>query len=156
MIKKAKKSDISWMVNLSHSKRESYSKIQKHFWKMAENSDEIQMKWFEELLEMQDIIALVAENQKGFVIGKIITPPEVYDAGLTLMIDDFCVAHEDLWLNIGHDLIDKIKKIAASRNIKQILVVCGAHDISKKSLLKQLGLNVASQWYVGELDNIAI
>jgi len=87
------------------------------------------------------------------VIGKIITPPEVYDAGLTLMIDDFCVAHEDLWLTIGQDLIDKIKKIATNRNIRQILMVCGAHDFSKKSLLKQVGLNVVSEWYVVELNN---
>lgn len=151
MIQKAKKSDISWMVSLSHSKRESYSKIEKQFWKMAKNSDEIQTKWFEELLERQDIIALVAENQKGFVIGKIINPPEVYDAGLTLMIDDFCVADESLWNSVGKDLIDEIKKLTKIKMVSQILVVCGAHDSHKKSLLKQIGLATASEWHVGDL-----
>lgn len=109
MIRQALKSDISWMVFLSNSKRKSYAEAQKQFWKMAENCDEIQTKWFEELLETESVIALVDEEQKGFVIGKIITPPEVYDAGLTLMIDDFCVSDESSWTSTGKDLIDEIK-----------------------------------------------
>lgn len=151
MIQEAKKSDISWMVNLSHSKRENYSKIQKQFWKMSENSDEIQTKWFEELLERQDIIALVSNDKKGFVIGKIVTPPEVYDAGLTLMIDDFCVADESLWINLGKELIYEIKVLAKAKMVSQFLVVCGAHDFHKKSLLKEVGLTKASEWLVGGL-----
>jgi len=151
MIQKAKKSDISWMVKLSHKKRESYSKIQKQFWKMAKNSDEIQRKWFEELLEKQDTIALVSDNKEGFVIGRIVTPPEVYDAGLTLMIDDFCVSDESLWTSTGKDLVNEIKKLAKTQMVSQILVVCGAHDSHKKSLLKQVGLATASEWYVGGL-----
>ena len=151
MIQKAKKSDIPWMVSLSHNKRKNYAEAQKQFWKMAKNSDDVQQKWFEELLEQQDVIALVSDDKKGFVIGKIITPPEVYDAGLTLMIDDFCVAEEELWMSVGKDLINEIKKVAISRGVKQILAVSGAHDSHKKSLLKQVGLITASEWYVGDL-----
>ncbi len=42
MIRKATKSDISWMVELSHAKRAAYEKHQKQFWKIAKISDEIQ------------------------------------------------------------------------------------------------------------------
>ncbi len=50
MIRICTKSDISWMVELSYLKRVSYEKYQKQFWKMAKSSDEIQAKYFEELL----------------------------------------------------------------------------------------------------------
>ena len=83
-MRKALKSDIPWMVSLSHNKRKSYAEAQKQFWKMAKDSDKIQTKWFEELFEQKNAIALVADNKEGFVIGKVVTPPEVYDAGLTL------------------------------------------------------------------------
>ena len=148
MIKKAIKSDISWMVELSHSKRSSYEKYQQQFWKMAKNSDEIQAKWFEELLEMEEVIALVDADKKGFVIGRIVTPPEVYDAGLTLMIDDFCVAEESLWMSVGKDLVSEIKRISKNKNATQILIVSGAHDVAKNNFLKEMGLNIASNWYI--------
>ncbi len=148
MIRKAVKSDIVWMVNLSHSKRTAYEKYQKQFWKMAKNSDEIQAEWFEELLEQDDIIALADENKNGFIIGKLITPPEVYDAGLTLMIDDFCVAKESLWSSVGGELITEIKKIAKSKNAKQILVVSGSDDEEKNNFLREEKLAIASNWYV--------
>lgn len=147
MIRKALKSDISWMVSLSHNKRKSYAEAQKQFWKMAKDSDKIQTKWFEQ----KNAIALVVDNKEGFVIGKVVTPPEVYDAGLTLMIDDFCVSDESLWSSTGKDLIDEIKKLAKTQMVSQILVVCGAHDSHKKSLLKQVGLATTSEWYVGGL-----
>ena len=136
------------MVNLSHSKRESYSEVQKQFWKMTKNSDDIQKKWFEELCEQEDVLALVSDNKDGFVIGKIINPPEVYDAGLTLMIDDFCVADETLWMSIGKDLITEIKELAVNKNAKQILVVSGAHDTAKNNFLREMNLSVASNWFV--------
>jgi hypothetical protein len=47
MIRPCKKTDISWMVGLSHIKREAYSKVQARFWKMAKNSDDLQANWFE-------------------------------------------------------------------------------------------------------------
>ncbi len=152
MIRSCTKSDIYWMVNLSHAKRAVYEKHQKQFWKMAKDSDEIQVKWFEELLKQKDIIALADENKKGFIIGKLITPPEVYDAGLTLMIDDFCVAEESLWSRVGAELINEIKKIAKNKNATQILVVSGHHDEAKNNFLREEKLVIASNWYVQSIS----
>ncbi|MBU6339027.1 MAG: hypothetical protein KGQ36_03535 [Rickettsiales bacterium] len=115
---------------------------------MAKNSDEIQQKWFEKLLKQQDIIALVSNNKDGFIVGRVIAPPEVYDAGLTLMIDDFCVTKKELWNNVGKRLINKIKKIAANKGVKQILIVSGAHDQAKNNFLREMNLIVASKWFV--------
>jgi len=86
----------------------------------------------------------------GFIIGKLIPAPEVYNpGGLTLMIDDFCVRSENLWQSVGHRLIEETKAAAKSRGATQILVVCGAHDLPKRKFLSEQNLQVASEWFVG-------
>lgn len=152
MIYVATSSDLEWMVNLSYQKRLQYSIAQPNFWKMAENSNDIQYKYFEEELKNNNIIALCYENKQGFIIGKIITPPEVYDAGLTLMVDDFCVKFSDLWMTIGKKLLQECTDIAKDKGAKQVLVVCGDHDIEKYKLLEDMKLMVASRWYTGTID----
>jgi ribosomal protein S18 acetylase RimI-like enzyme len=147
MICAAIKSDIDWMVELSHQKRLVYSKEQPNFWKIAKISDEIQKKYFEKELKNDDVIALIYEEKQGFIIGKLVTPPEVYDAGLTLMIDDFCIKSGDLWMTIGKELLDECQKRAKNMGAKQILVVCGNHDMQKFSLLETMNMNIASRWY---------
>lgn len=146
-MQKAKKSDIKFMIELSYQKRLSYAKAQPNFWKMAENSNEIQAKWFEKLLSRKNTIALICNKKQGFIIGNIISPPEVYSAGLTLVIDDFCVKFGNLWLTTGKELLDKCQKKAKSMGVKQILVVCGNHDQEKSLFLKSQNLNIASNWF---------
>ena len=146
-IRKAIKQDIPWMVNLSYQKRLEYSKQQPNFWKMSKNSNEVQMQWFEEELQNQKVIALCYKNEIGFIIGKLVNPPEVYDAGLTLMIDDFCVQSQDLWMTIGKELLQECIAISKIEGAKQVLVVCGNHDIEKYKLLESVNLDIASRWY---------
>ncbi len=147
MIRKANKTDIDWMVEMSYQKRLNYSKKQKIFWKISENSDEIQKKYFEKELKNKNVIALIYQEKQGFVMGKLISPPEVYDAGLTLMIDDFCVKSDDLWLTIGKELLNECQREAKIMNAEQILVVCGDHDRQKFLLLETMNMRVASRWY---------
>ena len=136
------------MVHLSHKKRLEYSKSQPNFWKMAKNSDALQKQWFEEEIAKDDIISLCLNDKRGFIIGKIINPPEVYDAGPTLMIDDFCVESPDLWMAVGIKLLNEIISIAKQKGVVQIVVVCGDHDLQKSQLLEKFNLNVASRWYI--------
>ena len=85
-----------------------------------------------------------------FVIGKLMSAPEVYNPSrLTLMIDDFSVTDESEWYSIGFKLVQEIEVIAKKKGAAQILVVCGAHDEPKRRFLKNMGLVVASEWYVG-------
>ena len=151
MIRAAIKSDINWMVKLSHQKRLAYSKEEPNFWKIAKNSDEVQKKYFAKELKNDDVIALIYEEKQGFIIGKLVTPPEVYDAGLTLMIDDFCIKSGDLWMTIGKELLDECQKRAKNMGAKQILVVCGDHDMRKFSLLETMSMNIASRWYTKKI-----
>ena len=71
---------------------------------------------------------MICNKKQGFIIGNIILPPEVYSAGLTLVIDDFCVKSDNLWLTTGKELLDKCQEKAKSMVVKQILVACGNHD----------------------------
>lgn len=162
-VRKAKEFDIANMVALSYEKRKMYEKAQPQFWKYAESAESSQAKWFEELLNRDDYILLVAEYQnaseqvcdniiRGFIIGRIIEAPEVYDpGGLTTMIDDFCVVKPDLWEAVGRELILVIKKLSKDKGARQIVVVCGVHDELKRQFLKNIPLTVASEWYVGNI-----
>ncbi|MDP1974619.1 MAG: GNAT family N-acetyltransferase [Alphaproteobacteria bacterium] len=155
IISNAKACHIDAMVLLSDGKRQSYEKAQPQFWKRADNANEIQSEYFHTLLNQPDHILLVTEinNEiKGFVIGKLLSAPEVYNpGGLTLMIDDFCVAEPCLWQSIGVSLLSELKKQAKPKNASQILFVCGHHDEPKKTFLEKMNLSIASNWYVGKI-----
>jgi len=148
-------SDISAMVSLSKAKRLSYEKAQPQFWRYAgEEGDKAQGEWFKELLEDKNYVMLTAESNTqeilGFIIGKLMPAPEVYNpGGSTLMIDDFCVKSENLWQSVGARLIEETKAAAKSRGATQILVVCGAHDHPKRKFLSEQNLSIASEWFVG-------
>ena len=144
--------DIREMVALSYQKRRDYEKAQPLFWKYAQGAEKSQEDWFVELLDKDDHIMLVAKSEEvisGFIIGRIIPCPEVYAAGLTLMIDDFCVSSADLWGFIGKKLIEEIKIYSKKKGVQQILIVSGAHDKPKREFLKNMNLSIASEWYVG-------
>lgn len=155
-IRLSQASDIQNIVEMSYQKRLSYEKAQPKFWKYAGADAELsQTKWFEEILTDNDYIMLAAEsNQKivGFVIGKLMPAPEVYNpGGLTLMIDDFCIADETEWHAIGSKLVQEIKTIAKTKGAAQVLVVCGAHDEPKRKFLRNQNLSIASEWFVGDI-----
>lgn len=155
LISKAETSHIDAIVLLSDTKRQSYEKAHPQFWKRADNANKNQTKWFHTLLNQSDHILLVAEINsqiKGFVIGRLIPAPEVYNpGGLTLMIDDFCVAEPCLWQSIGSALLTEVKEQSKHKNVAQLLVVCGHHDESKKTFLKEMNLSIASNWYIGKI-----
>jgi len=164
---KAGHADIDAMNILSKQKRLAYEKAQPQFWKWAGDSgEEVQKEWFKELIYDDNYICLIAKNSEeiiGFIIGKIISAPEVYNpGGLTLMIDDFhvapklqsneggCVLQDD-WATIGSALLSEIKSIARAKGVAQLVVVSGDHDAAKKSFLQKSGLTTASIWFIGGL-----
>jgi hypothetical protein len=151
MVRVAVLSDVQWMVNLSYVKRFDYSIIQPYFWKMAKNSNEVQSQFFNEEITKDDVMSLCNTDKPGFIIGKLVNPPEVYDAGLTLMIDDFCVKTYNLWNSVGRELLEECIKISKDRGAKQVLVVSGCHDTNKNDLLAQMNLLTTSIWYTKQL-----
>lgn len=155
VVRTSQLSDTLAMVSLSKAKRKLYEKAQPQFWRYAgEEGDKVQEKWFKELLDDKNYVMFTAESGTqeilGFVIGKLMPAPEVYNpGGLTLMIDDFCVQSENLWQSVGRELIEEAKAAAKVKGASQILVVCGAHDLPKRKLLSEQNLSIASEWFVG-------
>lgn len=156
LIRKATEADIQDMVFLSYQKRRAYEKAQPQFWRHAEGANDLQINWFSSLLHKDNTLLLVAELQgkiQGFVVGQLIVSPEVYNpGGLTLMIDDFCVNSSSNWSLIGTHLLSQLKDLSHQQGAVQTVIVCGAHDEPKRDFLIKLGLNVASEWYVGVIS----
>ena len=152
IVRTVTQSDIPALVKLSYQKRRAYEMAQPQFWKYAENAEDIQAKWFEELLDDAQYIMLVDDNLRAFIIGRLIKAPEVYNpGGLAVMIDDFCVAAPEFWHTIGSALVSKVKGIAKKKGATQILVVSGDHDAAKNQFIEACGLNITSRWYTGEI-----
>ena len=154
-IRPAMADDIKSMVALSKKKRLDYEKAQPQFWRHAPDAEIQQTTWFNQLLEQDDYLLLVAEANKhiiGFIIGRIRQAPEVYQpSGLTLEIDDFCVESPTQWAIVGNALLHELKMQAKIKGATQVLVVCGAHDVPKANFLKDNQTMVASEWYVGNI-----
>ncbi len=152
---RAEEKDIDAMVALSYEKRKYYEQAQPQFWKYATGAEEGQGVWFRELLKNEQYIMLLAANGAaivGFLIGRLVPAPEVYDpGGLTLMIDDFCVKTPDLWRTVGQELVLNGRRIASAKGASQILIVCGHHDEAKREFLRKMNLSIASEWYVGNI-----
>ena len=154
-VAQATKTDVASMVDLSYQKRRAYEKAQLQFWRYAKGAEEVQEKWFEELLDHDDHIVLVAKSDTetiGFIIGRLVKAPEVYNpGGLTLMIDDFCVKSEIDWQSVGLELMNAISLIAKEKGAAQFYVVSGAHDNAKCDFLEKFGLSNAAKWFVGSI-----
>jgi len=140
------------MVALSEQKRTEYAAYQPRFWRKTENSAAVQTPYFHRLLTQENVLALIALQDAavvGFVIASLVPAPPVYDpGGLTCLIDDFCVAQPDLWQTAGRDLIQAVTEGAAARGAVQAVVVCGHLDEPKRTLLRDRGMRIASEWYV--------
>ena len=154
-IRPAMTDDINSMVALSKKKRLDYEKAQPQFWRHAPDAEIQQTIWFNQLLEQNDHLVLIAETNKhiiGFVIGRIRQAPEVYQpSGLTLEIDDFCVESPTQWATVGNALLNELKIQAKIKGAALLLVVCGAHDAPKANFLKNNQTQIASEWYVGTI-----
>lgn len=152
-VRRAEAADIPAMVDLSEQKRTQYQAYQPLFWKKAEDSREKQAPFFEAQLGRDDVIALVHlrnGTMDGFLIARLVPSPPVYAAGLTCLIDDYCVSDDD-WSGTAKALLDAAAQEAVERGAVQAVVVCGHLDEPKRQLLSESGHTIASEWWVRPL-----
>lgn len=152
-IRPATPGDVSAMIELAERKRLQYELFQPVFWRKAADSRQKQIPYFEHLLGKETCVALVHEQNgqiDGFIIGTILPAPPVYDpGGLTCLVDDFALADEKAWESLGAALLAAVRQKVATRGVVQTVVVCAHLDEPKQSMLRDVGLSVASEWYVG-------
>jgi hypothetical protein len=150
MIRKARLADVPALVALSEQKRLQYQSYQPLFWRKAVDSPEKQTPYLEQQLTRDDVIALVHQHDEqinGFMIATLVVSPPVYAAGLTCVIDDYCVLDHD-WPEAGKTLLEAATQAAKERGAVQTVVVCGHQDEAKRGMLLALGHTIASEWWV--------
>lgn len=148
--------DLEEILNLANAKRLEYETYQPVFWRVAADAIAQQRDYFASQIADEKVITLVATSESklvGFVIGRLVPAPPVYNpGGLTCSIDDFVVIESDLWETVGADLLNQVRKAALSRGAAQVVVVCGHLDESKRKALEKSSLTIASEWWIAPLN----
>ena len=155
MIRAARADDITALVELSERKREQYERFQPVFWRKAADSRERHTTYLAGLLARGQHLALVSVTAgalDGFLIAELRPAPPVYDpGGLTCLVDDFVVADEARWDDVGSALLRRASEEARARGAVQLVVVCAHLDAPKRAMLASGGFSVASEWHVRPL-----
>ena len=149
-IRTAQADDVPAMVALSERYRAQLELYEPRFWRKAEGTAAAQTRYFLELLQRPEVLALVhraVEGLAGFVIATLSPGPPVYaPGGLTCVIDDFCVAEARYWPKAGAALLREAMRCARQRGAAQVVVVCPHRDQAKLTLLAREGLSVTTEW----------
>ena len=155
MIRKATQEDVPAMVELAEQRRVQYQQYQPTFWRKAADSREKHTPFLSKLVQDERVVALVSERNgviDGFLIATLVPAPPVYDpGGKTCNIDDFCVAGDSDWEQLGKALLDEAMREMKARGAVQTVVVCGHLDATKRAMLAEEGFTIASEWYVRDI-----
>ena len=156
-IRTAEDPDLEEILNLANAKRLEYQTYQPVFWRVAEDAIAQQADYIASQIVDEKVIALVATSESkivGFVIGRLVSAPPVYNpGGLTCSIDDFVVNENDLWETVGAELLHAVINAAHSKGAAQVVVVCGHLDEPKRKALEKSSLTIASEWWVVPLKS---
>ena len=150
--------DVDVIADLIEEKRLQYEHYQPIFWRVAPSARDNHLGFLAKVLANERTIALVWEETpgavEGFIIANIIAAPPVYEpGGLTCMVDDYWVRGGGRWDTIGQALLDAVCSRARDEfGAAQVLVVCGHQDTAKRTMLREQGLEIASEWYVKGLE----
>lgn len=150
----ATQDDVDVIADLIQEKRRQYENYQPIFWRVAPSARDNHLGFLAKVVANEQTIALVWEEApgtvEGFIIANIIAAPPVYaPGGPTCMVDDYWVRGGERWETIGQALLDAVCVRARSEfGATQVLVACGHQDTAKRTMLRDQGLEIASEWYV--------
>jgi len=146
--------DLAVILDLCERRRVQYEAYQPIFWRNAPDGRAKQAPFLDRTLRDAASIALIHERQgsvDGFLIGRLLPAPEVYGPVHPIcLIDDYCVAAPTDWRSAGTDLLERAGAIARSRGAESLVVICGHRDEPKRQMLADAGLQVSSEWWVGQ------
>jgi hypothetical protein len=152
----ARQDDVEAVTALAAARRREYEAYQPRFWRQADDALARHRTYLHGLVDEPDQIFLVtgdAGSVSGFVIGRLVPAPPVYEpGGSTCLVDDFAVESPDEWTSVGPVLLRDLSRAARARGAVQLVVVSGRHDEPKRSALRAAGLVVGTEWWIGPID----
>jgi L-amino acid N-acyltransferase YncA len=146
--------DVDQMVHLIELKRMEYQVYRPEFWKKTANSAELSRSYFGMMVSSADWCVLGAfdgQTMTGFISAREVPVPPVYDGVRTCVVDDFTVIERADWKGTGRELLERFKTEAQARGWRQIVVICGAMDEAKASMLNDAGLLLTTNWWTVRL-----
>jgi hypothetical protein len=150
-IRPAVAGDVDSMASLASERRAEYAGYQPQFWRPAPDAEHRHRPFLAALMASDDVIALVREDGgqlTGFIILTLKPAPPVYDpGGLSGLVDDFAVL-PGRWPTTGPRLLRAALGDAAERGAVQSVVVTAHLDEPKRAMLRDAGLQLASEWWV--------
>ena len=132
--------DVPRVLELGEQKRREYEAYSPIFWRISPLPRETFAPYMQSQISDAQNVAL-AHEQDGKVDGYAL-------ANIRGCIDDYAVAAPGLWPTVGANLLLAAGDAAQQRGIKSLLVVCGAGDIPKRTMLAAQGLTLVTDWYV--------
>lgn len=163
-IHQANKNDLNNLVYLAMQRHHDYEKLQNIFWHEADDAEQLQKKYFQELLnqtKQNKPVFFIATNKStqepiGIIMAQEHASPPVYNSGrITYLIDDFYVSSQELWNTVGKKLLVTMQDYLEAHGVTQIIVISADADKNKTKALQDLGPSYQplSTWYIHETAN---
>ena len=153
-VRRSRVEDVPQMVEMIERRRLRYQTYQPVFWRKATNSAEASLTWFAHMIESGVTAFTALENGQvaGFVFAnETPSPPVVDPGGKTITLDDYCVADESRWPDVGLALLEAVKAEGRKQGWRQVVVVSAQADVPKSRFLAANGLSIASTWWTTPL-----
>ncbi|WP_309083261.1 GNAT family N-acetyltransferase [Chelativorans sp.] len=146
--------DLPAVVDILEAKRAQLAAYEPRFWKQSPTSRATTKPYLAELLKSGEHVFLVAEHSSGiagFLLASPVRVPPVYDAGPTAVIDDFHVADDAIWNDVGGALLTELRLRLRERGFVQFVFVSAHRDTAKMRFLHEQGLSEHASWFNGAI-----
>lgn len=146
--------DLTGVVEILEARREDYARYEPVFWKRRQGAGPASADYLRTWLGAERTVCLVAavdEEIVGFLFGREMPTPPVYDAGPTAAIDDYYVRSPELWPTAGASLLTEARSRFKAMGFQQIVVVSGYKDHAKMVFLRDHKLSLATAWFTSAL-----
>ena len=154
-VREATAADLPRILALLQQRREAYQHYSSTFWNIAERASEKQEPFIRKLVDSADTLTIVHESAQhvdGVLLATTMNAPPVYNpGGKVCMIDDYVVESPELWREVGTRLLEHCREWASVKGCVLQIIVCAQKDVPKSAMLKGMGAEVASEWYVREI-----
>jgi ribosomal protein S18 acetylase RimI-like enzyme len=154
-VRRARWSDVAALVELIERRRTELEALEPRFWRRAPGAAKWTRRYFRLLLLSRRAALFVAEQEEGIagmLIARRIKAPPVYDpGGVSILVDDFCVAGPALWPIAGAALLAAAADHARQLGAAQLIVVAPAAAPAQAACLEGAGSSPVCCWWVKPL-----